>query len=113
MLSSNKPSMTMRPRTFDRFLLICEKLIYKRQQVQFLYDFRNDQRALEGPSGSAKDNKKGKASQPPRAVPMATSVAEHCEGCGKPNHKRRDCTSGYNPMHPTSTKKGKWIGYAT
>ena len=28
--------------TIDQFLLVCEKLIYKWQQVQFQYDFRND-----------------------------------------------------------------------
>ena len=43
----------------DQFLLICEKLIYKWQQVQFQYDFRNDKRAL-GPT----DSKKSKSSQP-------------------------------------------------
>ena len=96
-------------RTCDRFLLICEKLIYKWQQVQFQYDFWNDKRAL-GPSDSTRDNKKSKSSQPPRAVPMATAVGEHCEGCGKPNHKRMDCTSGHDPKHPDPKE---WIGCAT
>ena len=52
-------------------------------------------------------------SQPPRAVPMATSVGEHCEGCGKLNHKRRDCTSGHDPKHLNFNVEGKWIGCAT
>ena len=34
-----------RDRTFDWFLLICEKLIYKWQQVLFQYDFRTDKTA--------------------------------------------------------------------
>ena len=38
-----------RDQTFKGFLMICEKLIYKWQQVQFQYDFRNDKRAIEGP----------------------------------------------------------------
>ena len=52
-------------------------------------------------------------SQPPRAVPMATSVGEHCEGCGKLNHKRTDCTSGHDPKHLDFNVDGKWIGCAT
>ena len=28
--------------SIDQFLLVCEKLIYKWQQIQFIYDFRND-----------------------------------------------------------------------
>ena len=73
--------------TIEQFLLICERLIYKWKQVQFQYDFRNDRRAP-GPSDSS------------RAAPMATEVGEHCEGCGKPNHKRKDCISGQYPKHP-------------
>jgi hypothetical protein len=61
--------------TIDQFLLICEKLIYKWQQVQFQYDFRNDKRAP-GPSDLSRDSKKSKSSQPPRAAPMATEVGE-------------------------------------
>ena len=52
--------------TIDQFLLICEKLIYKWQQVQFQFDFRNDKRAP-GPADLARDSKKSKSSQPPRA----------------------------------------------
>ena len=80
-----------RPRhaTIDQFLLVCEKLIYKWQQVQFNYDFRNDKRTL---------------------GPLATEVGEHCEGCGNPNHKRRDCTSGHDPKHPNFNEEGKWVG---
>ena len=73
----------------DQFLLICEKLIYKWQQVQFQYDFRNDKRA-----------------------PMATEVGEHCEGCGKPNHQRKGCTSGHDPKHPDFNEEGRWVGCA-
>ena len=91
----------------DQFLLICEKLIYKCQQVQFQYDFRNDKRSP-GPSDASRDKKKSKSSQPPRAAPMATEVGEHYEGCGKPNHKRKDCTSGHEPKHPDFNEEGKW-----
>ena len=68
--------------TIDQFLLICEKLIYKWQQVQFQYDFRNDKRAP-GPSDWSRDSKKSKSNQPPRATPMATEVGKHREDCGK------------------------------
>ena len=92
--------------------MVCEKLIYKWQQVQFQYDFRNDKRSP-GPSDASRDKKKSKSSQPPRAAPMATEVGEHCEGCGKPNHKRKDCTSGHEPKHPDFNEEGKWVGCAT
>ena len=51
-------------RTFDRFLLICEKLIYKWQQVQFQYDFRNDKRAQQTLRGTIRRAKA--ASRPVR-----------------------------------------------
>ena len=44
---------------------------------------------------------------------MATEVGEHCEGCGKRNHQRKDCTSGHEPKQPDFNKEGKWIGCAT
>ena len=44
---------------------------------------------------------------------MATEVGEHCEGCGKLNHKRKDCTSGLDPKHPYFNEEGKWVGCAT
>ena len=44
---------------------------------------------------------------------MATEVGEHCEGCGKPNHKRKDCTSGHEPKHPDFNEEGKWVGCST
>ena len=56
----------------EQFLLICEKLIYKWQQVQFQHDFRNDKRA-QGPSDSSRESNWNKS-----------EVSEHCEGCGKP-----------------------------
>ena len=98
--------------TIDQFLLVCEKLIYRWQQVQFQYDFRNDKRAT-SPADLSRDRKKTKSSQPPKAAPMATEVGEHCEGCGKRNHLRQDCTSGHAPKHPDFNEEGKWIGFAT
>ena len=74
-----------RDATIDQFLLICEKLIYMWQQVQFQYDFRNDKRAP-SPADLSRNSKKTKSSQPPKAASMATEVGAHCEGCGKPNH---------------------------
>ena len=41
---------------------------------------------------------------------MAASVGDHCEGCSKASHKRRDCTSGHDPKHPDFNEEGKWIG---
>ena len=52
--------------TIDQFLLVCEKPIYKWQKGQFQCDFRNDKRAS-GPANLARDSKKIKSSQPPRA----------------------------------------------
>ena len=56
-----------RQATIDQFLLVCEKLIYKWQQVQFQYDFRNDKRRAPSPADSSRDSKKTKSSQPPKA----------------------------------------------
>ena len=53
-----------REATVDQFLMICEKLIYRWQQVQFQYDFRNDKRAP-SPADLSRDSKKTKSSQPP------------------------------------------------
>ena len=92
--------------------MICEKLIYKWQQVQFQYDFLNDKRAPI-PADLSRDSRKTKSSQPPKAATMATEVGEHCNGCGKPNHQRKDCTSGHAPKHPEFNKEGKWIGCAS
>ena len=35
------------------------------------------------------------------------------EGCGKPNHQRKDCTSRHDPEHPDFNEEGKWVGCAT
>ena len=83
----------------EQFLLVCEKLIYKWQQVQFQYDFRNDKRAP-SPSDASRNNKKSKSSQPPRdtasiaraAVSLITS--------------ERTVPPGTILSTPTSTRKG-------
>ena len=31
----------------------------------------------------------------------------------KPNHKRKDCTSGHEPKHPDFNEEGKWVGCAS
>ena len=98
--------------SFDQFLLVCEKLIYKWSENQLHYDFRNKKRAP-SPADSSRDSKKTKSSQPPKAEPMVTEVGTHCEGCGKPNHLRQDCTSGHAPKHPDFNEEGKWVGCAS
>ena len=77
-----------RQATIDQFLLVCEKLIYKWQQVQFQYDFRNDKRRAPSPANLSRDSKKITSNQLPKAAPMANEVGEHCEGCGKRNQLR-------------------------
>ena len=98
--------------TIDQFLLVCEQLLYKWQQVQFQYNFRNNKKAP-SPADLSRDSKNTKSSQPPKAAPMATEVGEHCEGCGKRNHMQQDCTSGHAPKHPDFNEEGKWVGCAS
>jgi len=40
------------------FLSICEKLIYKLQQIAFTYEFNTDKRDLEEPEEDPRDKKK-------------------------------------------------------
>jgi hypothetical protein len=99
--------------SLNRFLSICEKLIYKWQRAAFTYVFNTDKWDLEEPEGDSRDKKKANSSQVPRAVPLAATVGVHCNGCGKGNHVRMDCTLGQDPKHPDFNEEGKWVGCAT
>ena len=62
-----------RQATIDQFLLVCEKLIYKWQEVQFQYDFRNDKRRALSPANLPRDSnllrRLRAASRPKRDTP--------------------------------------------
>ena len=91
--------------TIDQFLLVCEKLIYRWQQVQFQYYFRNDKRAP-SPADLSRDRKKTQCSQPPKAAPMATEVASTARAAANAITCDRTVPPGTLPSNPTSTRKG-------
>ena len=86
--------------TDEQFLLICEKLIYKWQQVQFMYDFRKDKRAP-GPSDSSRDSKRSKGNQqwPPRSASTARAAVS-------PITSERTVPPGSILSTLTSTRRG-------
>ena len=55
----------------------------------------------------------GQAVREVHGFPGGEARGRHCEVCGKPNHKRRDCTSGHDPKHPDFNEGEKWVGCAT
>ena len=81
--------------------MICEKLIYKWQQVQFQYDFRNDIRAP-SPADLSRDSKKTKSSQPPKAATMANQLP----AAASPITSVRTVPPGTLPNTQTSTRRG-------
>ena len=52
--------------SLNRFLSICEKLIYKWQRAALTYEYTTDKRDLEEPEEDTRDKKKAKSS--PRAA---------------------------------------------
>lgn len=58
-----------------------------------------------------KERSKSQKSNPAPALPLlSTSVGEHCDKCGKSNHKRKDCIQGESESkHPDFNETGAWL----
>ena len=80
--------------TMIRFCNIVDGVVTKWTAMNHHVESRKNKREQSIVDQKAdKERSKSQKSNPAAAMPLlSTSVGEHCDGCGKPNHKRKDCT---------------------
>jgi hypothetical protein len=70
---------------------------------------RKGKRAQSEADQLAKQSKSKKSAPNPGVPLLSATVGDHCDGCGKRNHHRRDCLSGKTESrHPDFNEHGPW-----
>jgi hypothetical protein len=88
--------------TVERFLFICEELVHKWELMFHDVNSRKGKRAQSEADQLAEQSKSKKSAPNPGVPLLSATVGDHCDGCDKRNHHRRDCLSG----EPARTMEG-------